>query len=102
MSRLKFSNSRCSHLSLREREVMGADSVRLGQQAGCLDLGITENTAKMHRFNVIRKMRAESFAGLVEMAAKLRILREMVIPAKLSVQPQERVARVAEIGEFEC
>ncbi len=36
------------------------------------ELGITEITVKFHRGNVMRKMEAESFAGLVNMATRLR------------------------------
>jgi FixJ family two-component response regulator len=37
------------------------------------ELGITEITVKFHRGNIMRKMKAESFAELVNMAARLRI-----------------------------
>ncbi len=36
-------------------------------------LGITEITVKFHRGNLVRKMKADSFAELVNMAARLRI-----------------------------
>jgi FixJ family two-component response regulator len=72
-ARLKVLHSRYSYLSPREREVMeGIVSGQLNKQVG-LDLRITEGTVKVHRFNVMRKMRADSFADLVEMAARLRI-----------------------------
>jgi FixJ family two-component response regulator len=72
-ARLKVLHSRYSYLSPREREVM--ERIVFGQlnKQVALDLGITEGTVKVHRFNVMRKMRADSFADLVEMAARLRI-----------------------------
>ena len=72
-ARLKVLDSRYSYLSPREREVMERIvSGQLNKQVA-LDLGITEGTIKVHRFNVMRKMRADSFADLVEMASRLRI-----------------------------
>jgi FixJ family two-component response regulator len=72
-ARLKVLHSRYSYLSPREREVTERIvSGQLNKQVA-LDLRITEGTVKVHRFNVMRKMRADSFADLVEMAARLRI-----------------------------
>jgi FixJ family two-component response regulator len=58
-------------LSRRERQVMGL-VVRglLNKQVG-RELGISEITVKAHRGNVMRKMKAGSFADLVNMAARL-------------------------------
>jgi FixJ family two-component response regulator len=65
---------RDSHASLthREREVMAlVVSGLLNKQVGG-DLGISEITVKAHRGRVMRKMKADSLAGLVTMAARLR------------------------------
>ena len=39
------------------------------------ELGISEVTVKFHRGNLMRKMRAGSFAQLVNMASRLRVAR---------------------------
>jgi FixJ family two-component response regulator len=62
-------------LTQREREVMTlVVSGLLNKQVGG-ELGISEITVKAHRGNVMRKMRADSFANLVNMAARLRVTR---------------------------
>lgn len=65
-------------LTPREREVMtlvvsGLPNKRVGGE-----LGISEITVKMHRGNVMRKMKADSFAHLVNMASKLRLSRSLM------------------------
>jgi len=60
-------------LSRRERQVMAlVVSGLLNKQVGG-ELGISEITVKAHRGQVMRKMRAGSFADLVNMNAKLRL-----------------------------
>ena len=60
-------------LSRREREVMAlVVSGLLNKQVGG-ELGISEFTVKAHRGNVMRKMRADSLAELVNIAARLRL-----------------------------
>ena len=60
-------------LSPREREVMAlVVSGLLNKQIGS-ELGISEITVKAHRGQVMRKMKADSLADLVNMAARLRL-----------------------------
>lgn len=61
-------------LSPREREVMAlVVSGLLNKQVGG-ELGISEITVKAHRGQVMRKMKADSLADLVTMAARLRLV----------------------------
>lgn len=58
-------------LSRREREVMArVVAGRLNKQVAA-DLGISEITVKAHRGQMMRKMRADSVADLVRIAARL-------------------------------
>ena len=62
-------------LTRREREVMAlVASGLLNKQVGG-ELGISEITVKAHRGKVMRKMKANSLADLVSMAARLRLAR---------------------------
>jgi FixJ family two-component response regulator len=64
-------------LSSREREVMSlVVTGLLNKQVGG-ELGISEITVKAHRGSVMRKMKADSFAELVNMAARLRVTRSL-------------------------
>ena len=74
---MEFHRLRADYESLtcREREVMsGVVSGLPNKQVGT-ELGISEITVKAHRGNVMRKMRADSFAHLVNMASRLRVVR---------------------------
>ncbi len=63
---------RYESLSQRERQVMGlVVSGLLNKQVGG-ELGISEITVKAHRGKVMQKMKADSLADLVKMAARLR------------------------------
>ena len=62
---------RYTSLSRREREVMAlVVSGRSNKEIGG-ELGICEITVQAHRGRVMQKMRADSLAGLVNIAARL-------------------------------
>jgi two-component system response regulator FixJ len=72
-SRLRGLRERHELLSPREREVLAhLISGQLNKQVG-FDLGISEQTTKIHRHRVLEKMQADSIADLVRMAADLGI-----------------------------
>lgn len=73
---LKALRDSYASLSGREREVMAlVVSGLLNKQVGG-ELGISEITVKAHRGKVMGKMKADSLAGLVNMAARLRLAPE--------------------------
>jgi FixJ family two-component response regulator len=68
-------------LTQREREVMTlVVSGLLNKEVGG-ELGISEITVKAHRGSVMRKMKAQSFASLINMATRLRVTRSTVMSA---------------------
>src|SRR4029453_1265944 len=70
-AQLKALRESYASLSRREQEVMAlVASGLLNKQVG-FGLGISEITVKAHRGQVMRKMQADSLAGLVKMADRL-------------------------------
>jgi FixJ family two-component response regulator len=58
-------------LTPREREVLPLLVSGLLNKQAAWELGITEYTVQIHRGNIMRKMKADSFATLVKLAGKL-------------------------------
>jgi FixJ family two-component response regulator len=67
--------ARYAELTPREREVMGLVVLGLLNKQVADELDISEVTVKAHRGSMMRKMQANSFAELVNMAARLRLRR---------------------------
>ena len=70
---MRVLRDRYASLSQRERQVMAlvVSGLLYKQVAG--ELGISEITVKAHRGKVMQKMKADSLADLVKMAARLRL-----------------------------
>jgi FixJ family two-component response regulator len=60
-------------LTPREREVLPLLVGGLLNKQAAWELGITEYTVQIHRGNIMRKMKVDSFATLVKLAGKLNL-----------------------------
>ena len=69
---MRVLRERYASLSQRERQVMGLVVSGLLNKQVAGELGISEVTVKAHRGKVMQKMKADSLADLVRMAARLR------------------------------
>jgi FixJ family two-component response regulator len=65
--------ARYADLTSRERDVMALVVIGLLNKQVGSRLGISEVTVKKHRGNAMRKMKAETLAQLIKMAARLRL-----------------------------
>ena len=62
-------------LTMRERQVMALVVLGMLNKLAAAELGISENTVKAHRGQVMRKMKARSLPSLVAMADRLGLRR---------------------------
>jgi FixJ family two-component response regulator len=85
---------RFSFLTPRERDVLPLIVGGLLNKQAASVLGISEVTLQIHRSQIMRKMRAESFADLVRMAIRLRVrywrgtLPDKGVRARLDMAPE--------------
>ena len=64
---------RFESLTLREREVVAMVVSGMLNKQIAVEIGITENTVKVHRSRAMEKMQAQSLADLVKMVERLEI-----------------------------
>jgi FixJ family two-component response regulator len=72
---LRMLKARYARLTSREREVMALVVAGLANKQVAGELGISEITVKAHRGSMMRKMKADSLAELVNLAARIRLPR---------------------------
>jgi FixJ family two-component response regulator len=77
---LQALKARYARLTPREREVMALVVIGLLNKQVADELHISEVTVKAHRGCLMRKMKANSFAELVNMAGRLRLKRPSAAP----------------------
>jgi FixJ family two-component response regulator len=83
---LRTLKTRFARLTPRERDVMARVAGGVPNKLIGDELGISEITVKAHRGHMMRKMEANSLAELVNMAARLRLLRSSVISVSTNKQ----------------
>jgi RNA polymerase sigma factor (sigma-70 family) len=66
---------RLESLSAREREVVAMVVSGMPNKQIAAEIGITENTVKVHRSRAMEKMQAKSLADLVKMVERLKYLK---------------------------
>jgi FixJ family two-component response regulator len=71
--------ARYHSLTPREQEILPLLASGLLNKQVAWDLGITEYTVQIHRGNIMRKMKADSFATLVKLAGKLNLEQSMAL-----------------------
>ena len=79
--------ARYESLTSRERELLPLLVSGLLNKQVAFELGITEYTVQFHRGHIMRKMRADSFAGLVRMADKLSPNHHQHLDLEFAVPP---------------
>jgi FixJ family two-component response regulator len=77
--------ARYESLTSRERELLPLLVSGLLNKQAAFEMGITEYTIQVHRGHIMRKMRADSFAGLVRMADKLSPNHQTHLDVELAV-----------------